>query len=135
MGTDVLSLDVEEIRVSHFDYLRITSGKYVGKEIELSRQLNEYTKDESDFFEGKTDRWRNLPVKIMMGDGVRWMGLISFEVKYRGNRKWIKVGKMQKDVKNLIRTLPVVTGVGIKGDVDIIEELFTDMNGGKEVKM
>ena len=135
LHSEVLSLDVEEVRISHWDYKRITCGRYIGQEIELSRKLNVCTEEEKEMFANEPDRWRNLPVKIMLGDGIQWMGLISFKMRYSGPRKWIKIGELQPELLDLIHVLPVVTGVGVKGDVEIIETTFSDMSGGQPVKM
>merc|ERR1711973_62430 len=52
-ATQVISLDVEEIQITQWDYLRITSKNYIGKTIKLSRNLNVCTAEEKEFFKNK----------------------------------------------------------------------------------
>ena len=133
--TQVISLDVEEIQITRWDYLRLTSEQYAGKTIKLSRNLNVCTPDETEFFRNKPDKWRNLPTKIMLGDGIKWMGIVAFDIDYQNGYKYVKVEKVQKYLTKFISVIPIVTGVGIKGDVMMIEELFTDLNNGKRIRM
>ena len=46
----------------------------------------------------------------------------------------MKVGEVQQEIVDLIQELPVVTGVGIKGDVMVIQNTFSDLTG-ENVKM
>ena len=84
-------MDVEEIQITQWDYLRITSEKYVGQRIRLSRSLNVCKQEEREFFEGKIDKWRNLPTKIMFGDGLKWMAIVAFDIEYHNGNKYVKI--------------------------------------------
>ena len=125
--TEILSFDVEEIRISRFDYTRIVSKEYQGKSIILAKELNIVPKKDEEMMRGKIDRWTNLPTKIMFGDGVSWLALISFPIEKYGKNYSVKIRPVQEKLIDLIESLPIVTGVGIKPDVDMIESLFSDL--------
>ena len=77
MPTNVISLDVEEIPITNFDYIRMGMPDYIGKEIKLTRTLGQYTDEEKELFDHREDFNMNLPVKVMFGNGSTWAALIS----------------------------------------------------------
>ena len=52
--TQVISLDVEEIQITQWDYLRLTNKNYIGKTIKLSRNLNVATSDKKRVLQEQT---------------------------------------------------------------------------------
>ena len=84
------------------------------------------------------DKMTPLPTKIMMGNGLMWLGLISFDVindAIKGEPKYeILINPVQNFIIKLLKKLPHATGVGINSDIKIIEDFFSHMLG-KPLKM
>ena len=129
MPTNVISLDVEEIPITNFDYIRMGMPQYIGKEIHLTRKLGEYTEEEKELFEDRQDFNMNLPVKVMFGNGHSWAALISIPL-HRVSSTYVYTGReISKLIPVLLNSLPVCQGLGIRNDVDMIQLTYTYLSG------
>ena len=63
--TGVLSLDVEDIQISRWDFLRMCDPSYEGKSHYLARGLKECTEEEKEKFKNIPDKLMNIPAKVM----------------------------------------------------------------------
>ena len=89
---------------------------------------------------GVMDKNVQIPVRIMVGDGISWCLMITIQAEPKiidtGARRkvqthMIKKFEVQPEIIELIRSLPLVTGVGIKNDVTIIENHYSLYSGVK----
>ena len=139
MPTAVLSLDVEEIPGHLYDEYRLI-GKilHLNSHVELSLEV-----DTEELVPGERDKNVQIPVRIMLGDGITWCLMITIIADPKnidngyGRRMqthMIKKFVVQPEIIELIRTLPLVTGVGIKNDVTIIEQHYS-LYSGEKVEM
>ena len=133
MPTGVVSLNVECIDITYFDLLRITSEAYHGVEFPLSAVLQQAKDLDQDIFQGKVDKWIKFPAKVMVGS-YDWCIVLSFDIKwvdecYTFNSQGIPTG-----ILDLLTDFPVVTGIGIREDVLMIEEIYS-MIAGEPVTM
>ena len=77
LPTRVVSMDVEEIRVTHYDWMRMTGELPMTTRSEpLKTSL---AKDRISGF--KKDKWRQLPCLIMIGNGTSWALMISLDLE------------------------------------------------------
>ena len=121
-GSRVISLDVEDVKVSYHDCLRMAGKVQIenpGSPI-LSKPsrnvLNKYGKDE----------WRQIPGKIMFGNGLTWMAVISLDMRRNAKDEYIlETMSVQQGILDLLRDLPVSAGLGIRRDVRGIEEFYS----------
>ena len=73
-----------------------------------------------------------LPAKVMLGDGMGWILLISTLAVPMGNgRTKLVVPTIQPEVLSFLEEIPRVTGVGIESDVMEVEDLFSAWAGKK----
>ena len=130
-GTGVVSFDVEDVKTTFYDTLRmagkiqIPGGEAVLRKKVETEAVYGYLKDD----------WRQVPAKIMFGNGVSWTCLISLGLEVDERYQYI-VKKMviQPEILDLIRDLPVVTGLAIRRDVQGVEEFYS-LISGEEVIM
>ena len=125
LPTAVLSLDVEEVPGHLYDEYRLVgliSHKHEFVELSLDRETEE-------LYPGIPDKNIQIPVRIMIGDGITWCLMITIiaEPKMIDNGSGRKVQthmirkfEVQPEILELIRSLALVTGVGIKNNVTII---------------
>ena len=75
--TRVISMDVEEIRITHYDWMRMT-GELPMKT--LSEPVK--TRLARDRISGfNDDKWKQLPSLIMIGNGTSWALMISLDLE------------------------------------------------------
>ena len=139
LPTAVLSLDVEEVPGHRYDEYRLMNlieheNEYV--ELALERETEE-------LYSGVMDKNVQIPVRIMIGDGITWCLMITIKAEPKmvdnGSGRMVQTHmirkfKVQPEILELIRTLPLVTGVGIKNDVVIIENHYS-LYAGEKVEM
>ena len=114
---DLMSLDCEEISVPKDVYEKILKGD-VGDVITFPTVPK------------KGIKCTQVPTKIMLGDGVNWVLIISIHVKYsEDGTAALEIPDVQVALYDFLEQLPVVTGVGIDTDVMEIEELFQAWTG------
>ena len=134
MPTNAISLDVEDIVVTFYDYVRMVQPEWQGKQLALAKDLNIFTDEEAEMLKGYTDRKINLPAKIMFGDGITWAGIISLPIHKASGAYVYTCNKIQRSIVNLLNSLPVCYGLGIRNDVLTVQDVFTRLSG-EEVKM
>ena len=69
------------------------------------------------------DEWKKLPAKVLVGNGVNWGAVISFNLGTAG-KPWLKKIIVQPELLDFLVNIPTCIGVGIKEDLRIIEEVF-----------
>ena len=119
-------MDVEEICVTHYDWIKMT-GEILMET--LSEPLK--TRLARDRLSGfNDDKWKQLPSLIMIGNGTSWALMINLdlEVVSQYNYRFKKM-RIQTDLLDLLRNLPVCVGLGVKGDVHKIEQFYTEVSG------
>ena len=79
------------------------------------------------------DKWRQIPAKIMYGNGTSWMVVITVDLG-SSSSPWLSRQTVQEELIDLIEDLPVCIGLGIKADVSKIEEFYSFI-AGRSVKM
>ena len=125
--THVVSFDVEEVKCTMYDEERMSHGE---RTFTMSTEAHKGDPLPMEWGVDYNDHTKQFPAKIMFG-GVDWVHIISFNI-YR-NKKGLNVVKAPKDIPKAIidffRTLPVVVGVSIKGDVEMVEKTLTKISG------
>ena len=79
--TGVISMDVEEVKASCYDVMRMAGKIVISRE---NQSFQRYIDDRpvSGLLE---DSWKQTPGKIMFGDGLTWCAIIS--LPYRRNHE------------------------------------------------
>ena len=110
--TKLLSLDNEEIPVPREIYDQILAGK-PGEIFSFPIRIKKGTK------------CCQMPVKIMIGDGMTWAIMITILVRPGSNGQHsFTVPKLQPNLVQFLKSWPIVTGVGVTSDFMEIETLF-----------
>ena len=64
------------------------------------------------------DKWKQLPCLVMIGNGTSWALMISLDLEVVSEYRYrFKKMRIQIELLDLLRDLPVCVGLGIKGDV------------------
>ena len=125
-GTKVISLDVEDVKVTFYDTLRMAGKIQIpgGSSVLRSRV-------ESELIYGfPKDDWRQIPGKIMFGNGISWTCLISLNLEHDDRYRYIvKKMEVQSEILDLIRDLPVAAGLAIRRDLQGVEEFYSLISG------
>ena len=124
--TGVVSLDVKEVRVMHYDWMKMTGELLMTTR---SEPLKTYLAKVriSGFNE---DKWEQLPTLIMIGNGTSWALMISLDLKVVSKYKYcFKKMIIQPELLDLLRDLPVCLGLGVKGDVHKIKQFYSKVLG------
>ena len=80
----VISLDVEMIDITTWDIKRLVDPNETFSEFCLSKARGTKLPQDTEWIQNTPDQWTSLPAKIMLGDGLTWLALISFPVKRVG---------------------------------------------------
>ena len=100
----MVSLDVEDVKVTYYDTLRMAGKLSINPERAVIR-----TNLEKEIIHGQSkDIWKQVPGKIMFGNGVSWTCLISLDLKMtkRGDYMLEKM-VVQNRILDLLHDLPV----------------------------
>jgi len=121
--TGLLSLDCEEVPVPAETYELILAGD-PGAKFSFPIQIKKGTK------------CKQLPVKIMIGDGMTWAIMISILVTpdSKGMHS-LQIPEVQDNIVPFLKSWPIVTGVGVTSDLMEIEALFGAWTGNPGFKM
>ena len=77
-----------------------------------------------DLGDGQKDEWREVPVKILIGNGVNWCTVISVDLGTAG-KPWYERTRVQPKLLELFQSLPVCVGVNIKRTcISLITEFY-----------
>ena len=77
LPTRVVSMDVEEIRVTHYDWMKMMGEIPMTTKSELLKTT--LAKDRISGF--NDDKWKQLPSLIMIGNGTSWALMISLDLE------------------------------------------------------
>ena len=125
-----LSLDVEQVRYTLKDVLRLAVQQPYDKSTEtLSDSPGK------DYYGNHRDRFVQLLVRVMVGNGITWslmITILSDPKRIRSScKRTHRVRKFQVPdyVVELLEGLPFMVGFGIRGDVLAIDDTFSLMVG------
>ena len=77
LPTNVVSMDVEELRITHYDWMRMTGELPITTR---SEPLKTYlAKDRIAGF--NNNKWKQLPCLIMIGNGTSWALMVSLDLE------------------------------------------------------
>ena len=72
------------------------------------------------------DKWKQLLCLIMIGNGTSWALMISLDLEVVSEYRYrFKKMRIQTELLDLFRDLPVCVGLGVKGDVHVIEQFYS----------
>ena len=75
-ASQVISLDVEDVKTMYYDTLRMAGKLSINPEKAVRR-----TSPEKEIIHGQfKDTWKQIPGKIMFGNGISWTCLISLDL-------------------------------------------------------
>ena len=67
---------------------------------------------------------------IMIGNGTSWALMISLDLEVISEYNYrFKTMRIQTELLDLLRVLPVCVGLGVKGDVHEIEQFYSEVSG------
>ena len=120
LPTNVVSMDVEEIKVTLYDTLRI-AGRIPYKKGQLMSRREEKT------IRGQPeDRMQQLPVKVMLGNGLNHALMVSLDLFRDAKGRYILNQIRAPDsIIKFFSLLPVCTGVAVKHDVEGVIKFFS----------
>ena len=99
LPTGVVSMDVEELCVTHYDWMKMT-----GELLMTSRSEHLKTYLAKDRIAGfNNNKWKQLPCLIMIGNETSWALMISLDLKLISEYKY-RYKKMRIQTKLLDRT-------------------------------
>ena len=130
-GSQVISLDMEDVKVTYYDTLRMAGKLNINPEGAVIR-----TSLEKETIHGLTkDIWKQVPGKIMFGNGISWTCLISLDLKMteEGNYVLEKMA-VQNRILEVLRDLPMSAGLAIRRDLRGVEEFYS-LISGSEVRL
>ena len=119
--TGTLSMDIEEVKILEQDYHEILkkSRSSDNSDIILSRIFKD------------GDKCKQFPVKVMLGNGYSWALMISIVItpssSNPGSQFSMSPVRFQENLLKLLRTLPMLIGVGIRSDVAELVELVREI--------
>ena len=109
-GTQVISMDVEDVKVTYYDTLRMAGKLEIKPERAVIR-----THLEKECIHGLTkDTWKQVPGKIMFGNGISWTCLIFLDLKLNERAEYVlEKMEVQDGIVELLCDLPVSSGLAI----------------------
>ncbi len=110
-GTRIISFDVEDVKATFYDTLRMAGKIQIPGGCAVLRK-----KVEDEIIYGYLkDDWRQIPAKIMFGNGITWTCLISLDLEVDEKYQYIvKRMQVQPEILDLIRDLPVAAGLATR---------------------
>jgi len=124
--TRIVSMDVEDVKVTFYDTLRMA-----GKVEIRSRNAVLQTRPDTELIHGYSkDVWKQIPGKIMFGNGLSWVCIISLDLEKNEKDEYV-LRKMfiQSGILNILRCLPVSAGLGVRRDVRGVQEFYSLISG------
>ena len=83
----------------------------------------------------KEDHWKQTSGKIMIGNGISWTLIISINyVRNKQREYYVRRMEVQPELLELIRDIPICTGLRVRRDIKGIEEFYSIISG-KDVEM
>ena len=129
LPTHVVSMDVEEIKVTLYDTLRI-AGKLPFKKGQLMSR-----KEEKTIRGQPEDRMQQLPVNIMLGNGLNHALMVSLDIVRDAKGRYLLNRICAPDsIIKFFSLLPICTGVAVKHDVEGLIKFYS-LISDREVTM
>ena len=127
--TGVISMDVEEIQCTLYDVYRMSGRMKFTSGRVLSTEPGPGVEDEVE------DRPVNIPVKIMIGNGLDHALMISLGLDLNSRNQYLVTRlAIQDSLLDFLATLPTCTGMSVKHDIQDIEFYYSILSG-KELIM
>ena len=83
-----------------------------------------------DRISGFNNNWKQLPFLIIIGNGTSWALMISLDLEVITEYRYrFKKMRIQTELLDLLRDLPVSVGQGVKGDLHEIKQFYTEVSG------
>ena len=121
-GSRVISLDVEDVKTTYHDTLRM-AGKV---QIDAPGTLLQKKPSKENLVKYGADEYRQIPGNIMFGNGITWMAVNSLDMHTnKDGIYFLEQMSVQQGILELVRNLPVSAGLGIRRDVRGIEEFYS----------
>ena len=109
-GSKVISLDVKDVKVTYHDCLRMAGKVQIENP---GAPIRPKTSSEILTKYGKDEYWQ-IPGKIMFGNGITWMAVISLDMRRSAREEYIlETMSVQQGILDLLRDLPVSAGLGV----------------------
>lgn len=122
----VISLDVEEIKIRNSDKNLILSSVGSSDPVTTGNQL------------APNDRWYQWPAKILLGNGLRYMVVVTWpaeQVKRGVDIYRIWPHRPQDLLIDFLASLPTAVGVGVKNDTPSLSRHFSEFNPSHKLEM
>ena len=116
----VISFDVEEITISETAKDQLVEGS-PGTQVKALKT-----------YPGSSYQW---PAKFLLGDGLRYMLVITWPADDNQDHYLIPVPVPQKGIVKLLRSLPTTIGCGISNDIKHLTALFDQISPNYPLKM
>ena len=125
LPTAVCSMDNEEIRISLLDVYRM-AGRV---RTDYPRRISDVLVDH-DLAEIPEDRWLQLPVRVMVGNGISYALMITIVLDRDSRNEYLlNRVRVQEEVISFFEEMPVSTGLGVKTDVSDLEFYYSLFTG------
>ena len=125
LPTSVVSMDNEEIKISLMD-IYYMAGKV---ETTFPRRIANYLV-EHNHLDIPEDRWMQLPVRIMLGNGISYALMITISLDRDSRNEYIlKRIHIQEEVIDFLESIPVCMGLGVRIDVADVEYFYSLFSG------
>ena len=86
----VVSMDVEEAKISRFDELIMLGKAQCGSGVKMAERKLAEQDDRLPALSFERDRWRRIPVRLMVGNGITWVLQIVLDCDVKNGRYEIK---------------------------------------------
>ena len=105
--TAVLPLVVKEMTMSKYDLIRMARREYQDGTFEIHTKLSVVRHHETGWFtddEGNDiqDEWIKIPSKIVIGDGLDWILVISLDISADGKQQFCHPGPISEEFISLL---------------------------------
>ena len=112
-GSKVLSMDVEDVTAWYYDLMRMLDRLPI-----IENQIISTVLDKNIISGLKEDHWKQTPGKIMIGHGISWTLIISINyVRNEWRQYYVRRMEVQPEILELLRDIPICTGLGVRRDV------------------
>ena len=123
LPTQTVSMDNEEIQITLYDVYRLAGKIRCEFPILSSEDVDKVTR-----YPGvPEDRWVQLPVRIMLGNGLSWALMITINLEVNSQGRYIleKKIKVQDMLLDFLEEIPICTGLGVRTDATDVEFYYT----------
>ena len=130
MPAGVVAMEVGSLRVSRYDELKLLNIIQSGPRGDAAARKLKLPNDSSTSMPaGEKDGWRDVPARIMIGNGRTWAVSVSLDISCRDGENIIKVQRLNPAVLDLIRCIPVCTGFSVRSNMFMVERFYSELAG------